>query len=75
VTVEPDNYVTVSFTHRLSADDAICEVQSSTDLVTWTPAFTIIAESPVGDGTAFVTARSNAPATSRNFTRLQVRSR
>jgi hypothetical protein len=75
VTMEPDNYLTVSFTHRISADDAICEVQSSPDLVTWTSAFTIIADSPIGDGTAFVTARSNAPVTGRNFTRLRVSGR
>jgi len=75
--VEPDGRLTLVFTRRLAADDVIVEAQLSTDLSTWNAAaFSVISETPVGDGTAQVVARTLAPvADARSFVRVQVRLR
>ncbi len=71
---DQDNFLTLTYTRKLAAEDFITEPQSSKDLTNWTSDFTIT-EAPLGNGTVLVTARSNTPATTRNYGRVTVRAR
>ena len=74
---EPDGRITFTYPRNLAADDVIAEAQLSTDLATWSAAaFAIISETPLGNGTSLITARTLQPAPAgRAFTRVFVRQR
>lgn len=68
-------FLELTFTRNLTADDALIEVETSTDLVTWSPLAAILTSRiNHGDGTATDTYRSSASIDSslRKFLRLKV---
>jgi hypothetical protein len=69
--MDQDNILTLTFIRKLASDDMVTLPQCSTDLTTWTADFTIT-ETPLGNGTILVTARSNTPAITRMFARVLV---
>ena len=74
----PQDYLKVSYTRNLAADDALFAVEQSTDLQAWTTLqVELVSIVNHGDGTATYSYRSAFPFGShlREFLRLQVRSR
>ncbi len=67
-------FVTFTYRRNLSADDAAFLVETSADLVEWTPDASLWSETPNGDGTSTVTFRAVAPIRENEelFLRLRV---
>jgi hypothetical protein len=72
---QADGSVLVSFERSLAADDVVCEIERSTDLVTWQADLVPVSEIPSGEGTAIVTRRVLPNAAESLFLRLAVRPR
>lgn len=70
-----DGFVTVSYSLNVAADDVIGEIQSSADMVTWNADFSVVSQTPDGEGKAVIVLRSLAPVSNGYFVRLQVRTR
>ena len=66
-----DGRATLTFPRRLSADDIVCAVEVSPDLLTWQPAATRTAHFNHGNGTATETWTANT-ASAPQFMRLRV---
>ncbi|MCU0749794.1 MAG: lamin tail domain-containing protein [Akkermansiaceae bacterium] len=66
-----DGHITVTLTRNLAADDAVCVLESSENLSQWNEGFTILSETPTGDGTVIIMARSNEPMNGNFFLRLK----
>ncbi len=66
-----DGRQTLTFTHRLAADDLALIVEVSTDLAVWEPTATRIAYTTNPNGTASQTWTANTPAAAQ-FMRLRV---
>ena len=77
----PSDFMTLSYTRNIAADDVIFTAQISEDLVNWTGdtegVFTLVSRVENGDGTETITYRLNEPvtATAELFGRLSVQSR
>jgi hypothetical protein len=70
-----DGFVTVSYSLNVAADEVISEIQSSSDMVTWNADFSVLSQTPDGEGKVMIVVRSLAPATAGYFVRLQVKTR
>ncbi len=70
-----ETYVTLTFTHRIGADDCQCTPQASTELTNWNAAaMTALSKVNTGDGKETIVYRTVAPqaAEQRIFVRLLV---
>ena len=70
-----DGFVSVAYELNLAADDVVSEIQSSADMIEWSPAFSTVSETPTGEGTVRMVVRSQAPVSESFFIRLAVRRR
>jgi hypothetical protein len=70
-----DGFVTVSYSLNVAADEVISEIQSSADMVTWNADFSVVSQTPDGEGKVVIVVRSLAPASAGYFVRLQVKTR
>ena len=70
------DYLTLTYTRRAGADDALVTPEVSSDLSTWTsgdPAGTVTVSRHLnGDGTETLTVRETQPIAARRFVRLKV---
>ncbi len=76
--VDPSNYVTISFTHPLDRDDVRYIVQTSTDLADWQADAILVSEiHNTADGTVTLTYRTAQPITAeqRRSVRLKIEMR
>ena len=76
ITVGEQEFFTLTFDQNLAADDVLITVESSSDLVTWTPATTRSSASYNGDGTLTVSWAANGNLTvPQQFLRVRVTNR
>jgi len=76
ITSGEQTFLTLTFNQNLSADDVIATVESSSDLITWTPSTVRISEIYNGDGTNTVSWQANANLTTpQRFLRICITSR
>ena len=76
VTSGEQSFLTLIFNRNLSADDIIVTVESSPDLINWTPSNTRHSATYNGDGTLSVSWQSNGNLTTpQQFLRVRVTSR
>ena len=74
LTVDTQDYLAIAVRRSLAAGDAAAlAVESSTDLVTWSPNAVFVSETNHGDGTATTTWRSPQPITANPGLHLRAR--
>ena len=76
ITSGEKTFLTLTFNQNLSADDVIATVESSSDLITWTPSTVRTSVIYNGDGTNTVSWQANANLTTpQQFLRICITSR
>ena len=76
ITSGEQTFLTLTFNQNLSADDVIATVESSSDLITWTPSTVRTSVIYNGDGTNTVSWQANANLTTpQRFLRICITSR
>ena len=76
ITSGEQTFLTLTFDQNLSADDVIATVESSSDLITWTPSTVRTSVSYNGDGTNTVSWQANSNLiTPQRFLRICITSR
>ena len=76
ITSGEQTFLTLTFNQNLSADDVIATVESSSDLITWTPSTVRTSVIYNGDGTNTVSWQANANLTTpQQFLRICITSR
>ena len=76
ITSGEKTFLTLTFNQNLSADDVIATVESSSDLITWTPSTVRTSAIYNGDGTNTVSWQANANLTTpQQFLRICITSR
>lgn len=75
MTQDMDGFVTVTYSLNVAADEVVSEIQSSEDMLNWNSDFSIVSETPDGEGNVVIVVRSLSPASAGYFIRLQVQTR